>query len=942
MMLRMEFRQFVTSTLARLRRDTLRRRRVRHGTPESLEPRVLLNATLVKDINPLSYSSPSFMAEVNGTLYFQATDGTNGYELWKSDGTSAGTVLVKDIWSGGGSSGPSRMTNVNGTLYFAASDGTTGFELWKSNGTSAGTVLVKDIWSGGNSYPHLLTDVNGTLYFTAYNPTNGAELWKSDGTEAGTVVVRDIRSGGDGSNPQVMANVNGTLYFTANDGINGYELWKSNGTSSGTVLVKDIRSGGGSGGSSLTNVNGTLYFTASDGTNGAELWKSDGTEAGTVMVRDIQSGGGSSVPVNLTNVNGTLYFRADDGTTGAELWKSNGTSSGTVLVRDVWPGGDSKPDILTEMNGTLYFDANDGTSGYELWKSDGTSSGTVLVKDIWSGGGSTPVYLTNLNGMLYFQAYDETNGVELWRSDGTSSGTVLVKDIWSGGSSSNPYYLTNVNGTLYFRANDGTTGNELWKVPPNLAPSDITLSASPIAENLASGTAVGILSTTDPDAGDTFTYTLVSGTGATDNASFTIGGTGGNSLLTAASFDFETQSSYSIRVRTTDLEGRTFEKQFTITVSNVNEPPANLTLSASSIAENQSSGTTVGVFTATDPDAGTTLTYSLVSGAGDTDNASFTILNNQLKTAASFDFETKSSYSIRARVSDGILTAEQQFTITVTDGNDGATQITLSNVVTSLLANSNTSSAIPLADVSIVDDGLGTNTFSVSGADAGVFEVVGNQLRLKAGTVLNYATKKTYAVTVNVDDTTVGATPDASVNYILPLQGLDATIVQNGSVGRSYVRYVTLAFGTTQGLAAAVSSIGTVTPRMSLTFAGLTGTQSMARSLTNLVSVVGTEVRIDFGINGVGGDRNSFMGDGVYRLRLDLDGDGQVDVNASFFRLFGDVDGNGVVNDTDIGLVQTAQGQSGGNLATDLNGDGLVNLTDLNNVKRRKGAKVAL
>ena len=116
----------------------------------------------------------------------------------------------------------------------------------------------------------------------------------------------------------------------------------------------------------------------------------------------------------------------------------------------------------------------------------------------------------------------------------------------------------------------------------------------------------------------------------------------------------------------------------------------------------------------------------------------------------------------------------------------------------------------------------------------------------------------------------------------------------------------------------------------------------MARSLTNLVSVVGTEVRIDFGINGVGGDRNSFMGDGVYRLRLDLDGDGQLDVNASFFRLFGDVDGNGVVNDTDIGLVQTAQGQSGGNLATDLNGDGLVNLTDLNNVKRRRGAKVVL
>jgi hypothetical protein len=116
--------------------------------------------------------------------------------------------------------------------------------------------------------------------------------------------------------------------------------------------------------------------------------------------------------------------------------------------------------------------------------------------------------------------------------------------------------------------------------------------------------------------------------------------------------------------------------------------------------------------------------------------------------------------------------------------------------------------------------------------------------------------------------------------------------------------------------------------------------RSLPRSLTGLAGVVGTEIRIDFGVNGVGGDRNSSLGDGVYRLRLDLDGDGTVDVNASLFRLFGDVDGNGLVNDTDIGLVQAAQGQSGGNLATDLNGDGLVDLTDLTNVKRRKGAKV--
>jgi len=849
------FRQFVRSTLHRLRGARLRRPRLRPNTPELLEPRVLLDASLVKDIRlNTSYGDPP--VEVNGMVYMQARDGTNfsttyGYELWKSDGTSAGTVLVKDIRPGSSPSEPKNLTNVNGTLFFTATDGTNGRELWKSNGTSSGTVIVSDIRSGGpssDSNPTFLTNVNGTLYFVANDGANGIELWKSDGSASGTVMVRDIRSNGDGF-PSFLTNLNGTLVFAANNGTNGNELWKSDGTSSGTVLLQDIRSGAAnSNGSpqSLTNVNGTLFFRANNGTNGYELWKSDGTSSGTMLVKDIRSGdpNSNSNPMFLTNVNGTLYFSADDGTNGRELWKSDGGPSGTVLVMDIRSGGDSSPNNLTDVSGTLFFQANDGNNGYELWKSDGTPSGTVLVADILSGdatSSSSPRYLTSVNGTVYFSAQESTNGRELWKSDGTSSGTVLVKDIQTGPSSAYPRFLKNINGTLYFTADSGIIRFSLWKVgPSNIAPTNITLSATSLAENQPAGTAVGTFTTTDPDAGDTFTYTLVSGTGDTDNASFSIDG---NTLKSAASFDYETKSSYSIRVRSTDNGGEWTEKEFTISV---------------------------------------------------------------------------------------------------TDGNDGATQVSLSLIVTSLLATANTTSAIPLADVSITDDGLGTNTFSVSGADAGVFEVVANQLRLKAGTVLNYATQKTYAVTVNVDDTTVGGTPDASVNYTLNLQGLDATVVQNGLASRSYVRYVTLAFGTSQGLAEAVSSIGTATPRMSLTFAGTTGTQSLARSLTSLVTVVGSEVRIDFGVNGVGGDRNSSLGDGVYRLRLDLDGDGTVDVNAKFFRLFGDVDGNGVVNDTDIGLVQTAQDQSGGNLAPDLNGDGLVNLTDLNNVKRRKGAKVAL
>ena len=127
------------------------------------------------------------------------------------------------------------------------------------------------------------------------------------------------------------------------------------------------------------------------------------------------------------------------------------------------------------------------------------------------------------------------------------------------------------------------------------------MSNSTVAENSASGTTVGTFGSTDVDTGDTFTYSLVTGTGSTDNASFTISG---NTLKTAAGFNYEVKNSYSIRIRTTDAGGLTFDKVFTIGVTNVNESPTDIALSNSSVAENSASGTTVGTFGSTDEDAG--------------------------------------------------------------------------------------------------------------------------------------------------------------------------------------------------------------------------------------------------------------------------------------------------------------------------------------------------
>jgi hypothetical protein len=174
-----------------------------------------------------------------------------------------------------------------------------------------------------------------------------------------------------------------------------------------------------------------------------------------------------------------------------------------------------------------------------------------------------------------------------------------------------------------------------------------TINVPIFAENQAIGTVIGNLNTTDIDAGNTFTYSLVTGTGATDNSLFTISG---NQLKTNASLNFEAKNSYSIRVRITDQGGLVFEKPLTVSVINVKETPIeDLTLSSLNIAENQLTGTTVGDLNFANFFATNSFTYSLVNGTGATDNNLFTISGNQLKTNASFNFESKNSYSIRQK-----------------------------------------------------------------------------------------------------------------------------------------------------------------------------------------------------------------------------------------------------------------------------------------------------
>ena len=136
------------------------------------------------------------------------------------------------------------------------------------------------------------------------------------------------------------------------------------------------------------------------------------------------------------------------------------------------------------------------------------------------------------------------------------------------------------------------------------------------------------------------------------------------------SANFEAQASYSIRLRATDSgsPGLTYEQSLLITVTNVNEAPTDITLSATSIAENNAPNAIIGTLGFADPDSGGTHTFSLAAGSGDTDNASFTISGTSLRLTPSADFETKSNYAVRVRVADnGGLVFEKPFVITITD-----------------------------------------------------------------------------------------------------------------------------------------------------------------------------------------------------------------------------------------------------------------------------------
>ena len=468
--------------------------------------------TLLKDFTQIPFVVyVSANSQLNQNLIFTGFDTTNGFEVWKSNGTVGGTAIIKDISLGNANASHFHTINNIGLTFFTEIkpnyDNNYYFQLWKTDGNS----LTQKVSNLKLEYSDIVkgyyADLNNQLIFSATDAaplSYNYELWKTDGTN--TVLIKDINPSVDGSNPENFCNANGLIYFSADDGINGTELWKTDGTTSGTVLVKDINSGAGS---SFINeiiyLNGFIYFAAYTTSNGNELWKSDGTTAGTTLVKDIDPGLFSSNPVNLTVFLNKIYFMADTDANGRELWMSDGTSAGTQLVKDINTTltKDSDPAELTVngSNTSMFFSADDGSHGRELFQTNGTGVGTVMVQninpDMPSIQGSNPEDLTMVGNRLYFSAIktdfnlvpaNPYFGRELWKSDGSSFTTNIVKDININNSSIdefNSYKFKVIGSTLFFPANDGINGTELWR-------SDGTVAGTFMVTDLFQGFAEGL------------------------------------------------------------------------------------------------------------------------------------------------------------------------------------------------------------------------------------------------------------------------------------------------------------------------------------------------------------------------------------------------------------------------------------------------------------------
>jgi len=389
------------------------------------------------------------MAVVGTRIYFTADDGVHGTELWVTDGSPAGTRMVRDIRPGPLSSRPSALGAFGGQVYFGADDGMHGHELWRSDGTETGTELVVDLTPGISGTWISSTAAGAGKLFVRANH----RLYSSDGTAAGTQLLHSHLeqpySSIRGASFELLAD--GTAVFEAcspSGSDADCELWISNGTTTGTLRIADLYPGPESSYPSGFESDGSyVWFTAHPPTSStaARLFRTDGTAVGTVEVPLPNEVWPETRSSRAAVVGSSFFFTGWDATHGAEPWVTDGVS--TQLVADLNPGpadsirqqwplwGLDRPNFV-ELGGALLFVADDDQNVSRLWRSEGTAATTVALTDFdaappdahfagYQALATPPI----VGGRVLLPLYRADRGQELWASDGTAAGSERIRTL---------------------------------------------------------------------------------------------------------------------------------------------------------------------------------------------------------------------------------------------------------------------------------------------------------------------------------------------------------------------------------------------------------------------------------------------------------------------------------------------------------------------------------
>ncbi len=400
--------------------------------------------------------NPRYLTVMNGSLYFFGTDdpgSENGNKLWKSDGTWAGTSIVKQI-NVGGAQYPTiiDLQAIGNLLLFHDDKDKT---LWRSDGTTDGTYKIRD--NKGKNY----IQYKGKIYFHSYDVTPTTSLWVTDGTVAGTKVIKDINTTSE--TPTEMFIYKDKLFFGASDGLTKQQLWVSDGTDTGTHQLKKINFGNDAKIGGFTLMNNYLYFSAKHNATEYQIWRTNGMADSTIKVTSQCSSCYNGLsPNKMIEYKNKLYFKGSTSGTPRQLWVSDGTDTGTKIFKaeivgsSAYPPGFADDNFeLIKHNGFMYMVGNDST-GFQIWKSDGTKQGTYKVthrKDLY------PFNLTSFDNHIVFLASrkDSVSDVQLYYTDGINE--AIMPKIYNQ-SNDNPFWhitqdpigqrFTIYNGAVYF------------------------------------------------------------------------------------------------------------------------------------------------------------------------------------------------------------------------------------------------------------------------------------------------------------------------------------------------------------------------------------------------------------------------------------------------------------------------------------------------------------